>query len=502
MARVQRYTADGKLIYEPDGDTLVRFLLERQRVSIIRGPVGSGKSKAANLKVWAISAEQKPGPDGIRRTRWGVIRNTYPELRQTTIRTWLDTFPEEVYGPMRWSVPFAQTIRYADMVMEVDFLALDKPEDVKKLRSGEYTGFYVNELQYIPKDLFDEMTSRAGRFPAVKDGGPTWHGVIADMNAPEEDHWLPPMLGELEYPDGTPEDDQIRFPAEWAYHLQPAGLLERMSPDGRSVIGYEANPKAENVSWLVEDYYLNQIKGKSRQWIDSRVMNRITVELEGTPVWPMFRRETHVAREVLTFQEKHDLWIGLDFGRRPAAVMCQGINMRFSVLAELQAFDEGAVTFAPRLKAFLAERFPNAKCRFVGDPKGQDKNQTDDRTPYEVFLANGMRVQPAPVVGNNIRTRIEAVEYLLNGMYDGRPRFQLSPWCRSLSVAMQGKYCMKKTAEGKVEPLKNRYSDLADALQYAALGMGEGRAMVGLSAAAGPKAVVHRGLRGSGRRKL
>jgi len=498
--RRQRFTKDGRLIYEPDGLVLVRFLLDRRKVSIIRGPVGSGKSKAANMKCWAIASEQEPMRDGMRRTRWAVVRNTYPELRQTTMRTWIDTFPEAQYGAVRWSVPFNQVIRCADVEMEVDFLALDKPDDVKKLRSGEYTGFYVNELQYTPKELFDEMTSRAGRYPAMKDGGPTWYGVLADMNAPEEDHWLPPMLGELPYPEGLPIEDQLRWPEEWGYYLQPAGLSERMSGDGKSVLGYEPNPAAENVAWLVPGYYLEQIKGKSRQWIDSRVMNRITVELEGTPVWPQFRRESHVAKEVLPFVPGQDLWVGLDFGRQPAAVIGQSFNMRVNVLAEIQGFDEGATTFAPRLKAFLEQRYAGAKVRFVGDPKGRDRGQADDRTPYDVFAAHGMKVEPAPVQGNNIRTRIEAVEYVLNGMYDGRPRFQLSPACRSLAVGMQGKYHYKKTDESKFEPVKNKHSHLADALQYLVLGMGEGRAMVGLEAGMMPKPVVHKGKRGSGRR--
>ena len=86
--------------------------------------------------------------------------------------------------------------------------------------------------------------------------------------------------------------------------------------------------------------------------------------------------------------------------------------------------------------------------------------------------------------GNDIKTRIEAVSFVLQGMQDGLPRFQLSPACRSLKVAMAGKYCWSR-ANGETEPKKSgplaKYSDLADALQYLILGGGEGRAMVGLT---------------------
>ena len=58
------------------------------------------------------------------------------------------------------------------MLSEIDFLALDKPEDVRKLRSTEYTGIAFNELQYIEKELFDEADSRL-RYPSKDEGGLT-----------------------------------------------------------------------------------------------------------------------------------------------------------------------------------------------------------------------------------------------------------------------------------------------------------------------------------------
>ena len=86
----------GQTIYEIDGAVLRAFMLSTAPVQIICGPVGSGKSKACKLKLWAIANAQKAGPDGIRRTRMAVVRTTYPELRTTTIRTWLDTFPGHI----------------------------------------------------------------------------------------------------------------------------------------------------------------------------------------------------------------------------------------------------------------------------------------------------------------------------------------------------------------------------------------------------------------------
>jgi hypothetical protein len=71
------------------------------------------------------------------------------------------------------------------------------------------------------------------------------------------------------------------------------------------------------------------------------------------------------------------------------------------------------------------------------------------------------------------------VAHLLNEMYDGRPRFVLSPACRTLKVAMAGRYHNEKDETGELKPCKDRYSNPADALQYLVLGMGEGRRLVG-----------------------
>ena len=47
----------------------------------LRGPVGSGKSVACCVEVFRRSLEQKKNKEGIRKSRWAVIRNTNPQLR-------------------------------------------------------------------------------------------------------------------------------------------------------------------------------------------------------------------------------------------------------------------------------------------------------------------------------------------------------------------------------------------------------------------------------------
>ena len=111
----------------------------------IRGPVGSGKSVGCCVEVFRRALAQEKNEQGIRKSRWAIIRNTNPQLRTTTIKTWLDWFPEDTWGRFQWSVPYTHHIQQGDIDLEVIFLALDRPEDVKKLLSLELTGVWVNE---------------------------------------------------------------------------------------------------------------------------------------------------------------------------------------------------------------------------------------------------------------------------------------------------------------------------------------------------------------------
>ena len=379
-----RRTSDGQQIYEPDGYQLARFLLDDARVAVIRGPVGSGKSVASMQRIWRHCFQQAVNPvTGRRHVRVAVVRNTYPDLEQSTVRTWLDLFPEEIYGRFLWSKPMCHHIRIFDLDVEVIFIALDKKEDVRKLRSTEWTIIYFNELQYIPKELFDEATTRVGRYPSMKDGGPTWYGVIADMNAPDEDHWLPMMLGDVDFPESWSQADRelYRWPAEWAYFCQPAGLVEIFAPDGKTVVGYEMNPDAENTRWLVQPY-TEQAKGKTKSFIDSRLMNRITLVADGDPVWAQFRVETHVAGGELSYIPGHTVYVGLDFGRRPSAVFGQCINGRWQILHEIQRFDMGASLFAPLVKREMIQRFRPARCsRCSAIRRGGTRRRPSRRPP-------------------------------------------------------------------------------------------------------------------------
>src|SRR6185503_3312722 len=92
-----------RLPYHPAGPVVEAFHRSSAFVRGLMGPVGSSKSTACCIEILGRAQEQKPF-NGVRRTRWAVIRNTYPELKSTTIKTWTEWAQG---GVMKWDAPIS-----------------------------------------------------------------------------------------------------------------------------------------------------------------------------------------------------------------------------------------------------------------------------------------------------------------------------------------------------------------------------------------------------------
>ena len=464
--------------FKPDGETLKEFMKCDSFFRGLRGPVGSGKSVSCCVELFRRSLMQEKGPDGIRKSRWAVIRNTNPQLRTTTIKTWLDWFPEEDWGKFLWSVPYTHHIQKNDIDLEVIFLALDRPEDVKKLLSLELTGIWVNEAREIPKSIIDACTMRVGRYPSMKDGGCTWTGVICDTNAPEEDHWWPIMSGEVPVPDHIPREEakMLIKPDNWDFFTQPSGMAEKKNEDG-DIEKYVPNESAENKNNMRSDYYPNIVQGKTKSWIDVYVMNRLGSIKDGKPVYPMFASDIHIAKEEIPVAVGMPVYIGIDFGLTPAAAIGQKVRGRWMILQEIVAFDMGIVRFAEVLRQEIATRYAGCEIIIFGDPAGDFRAQTDETTPFQIMRGAGLNARPAP--SNDVALRLESVSAPLGRMIEGLSGLLIDQRCRTIIKGFEGGYQYKRmqvSGERYADkPDKNHFSHIHDALQYLMLGAGEGR---------------------------
>ena len=475
------------LDYKPPGNVAKAFMKDGSFVRGIRGPVGSGKSVTCCMEIMRKAVSQKPNAQNVRKSRWAVIRNTNPQLKTTTIKTWRDWFTDEL-GRFVWSPPYTHNICIAlpdktTVELEVIFLALDKTEDVKKLLSLELTGVWINEAREINKNIVDACTMRVGRFPSMRDGGPSWFGVIMDTNSPDESHWWGIMAGEVPIPEYLTTDEKLLMvkPDDWNFFSQPSAMFEKKDEHG-NLSGYTPNLDSENRSNLNAAYYEKIILGKSPAWVTVYVLNKYQAILDGKPVYPTFKRETHVAKEPLTPEPHSDVYVGIDFGRSPSAIFCQFHNNRWIIFHEYLAKDMGATRFADLLKKDISRNgYEKLPLKFIGDPAGNQMAQTSEHTPFMILRAAGIQCYPAPT--NDIAVRVEAVESVLNKMTEGYPSILISPTCTNLISGFEGGYQYKRIYYMSNEryedrPDKNRFSHVHDALQYAFLGGGEGRRVI------------------------
>ena len=343
------------------------------------------------------------------------------------------------------------------------------------------TGVWINEARELPKAIIDACSMRVGRFPSMKDGGPSWFGVIADSNAPEEDHWWSIMSGEANVPDYITQEDRLMLikPDNWRFFIQPSGMKEEKNNEN-NIIGYSPNPKAENTKNLNPEYYNQIIRGKSKGWIDVYIMNRLGAIEEGKPVFNSFNEEVHLTKEKILFTPKAPVFIGLDFGLTPSAVFAQRVGMGvWNILKELVCQDMGAVKFAELLRQEMAE-YKHTQFDIYGDPAGDFRSQTDESTPFQILRGAGIQAHPAP--SNDISLRLESVNSVLTRMIDGHASFFVSPNCVNIKKGFLGGYYYRRLQVSgdryEDKPMKNRYSHVMDALQYLLLGAGEGKSLI------------------------
>ncbi len=442
--------------------TAALFHADDSRVRGIMGPIGSGKSVACCMEILSRAILQKPNAQGVRKTRWGIIRNTYPELRSTTIKTWQEWVPDDIC-PIVYNSPIAGKMNCmlpdkTILEMEIVFLALDKPKDIKKLLSLELTGGWINEAREIPKGVLDALGGRIGRYPSMNDGGASWSGIIMDTNPPDDDHWWYKIAEE-------------QCPAGWKFFRQPASLLKLENGT------YVPNPEAENVRNHVNgfDYWLNQTGAKTAEWIKIYLQGDYGSTSDGRPVFPEYNDSFHCAKEKLLPYPNLPLILGWDFGLTPSCIIMQlSPKGQLRVLDELISENMGIMQFAKDVaRPFLFNHYNGMTIVSWGDPAGVQRAQTDEKTCIEMLGTCGIPTSPAST--NVFTARREAVAGYLTKVTDGEPGFLLSPTCKILRKGLMGGYMYERVQVSgeerfKDQPCKNRFSHPADALQYGTMG--------------------------------
>jgi hypothetical protein len=496
---------------QPVGPVAAAFGQSDAFIAGIMGPVGGGKTTACIARMFQIGMKQNAiwdprrdwvlgGASGtgcfVRKCRIAVVRDTYPNLDRTTIKSWQQWVPKSLG---RWvgeaprthaftidlQVPGAKHHHQLDM--EVIFTAIGDRTVEDVLRGLELTALWPNEWDLLPATILQIGAGRVGRYPGSVDGGCAFSQIIGDFNAPEEDNHLVPLFGieseidpKLSAAFGDGGDKPIV-----EFFRQPGGL-----DDG-----------AENLVNLPggRGYYVKQAAlltaDKKRRFID----NRLGPIRHGTPVYPEFRDEYHVAE--FDIDPRYPVLIGADQGICPGAVIAQ-LNPELDCidvhdeLARIFENEDGTIelsqmggeAFGRELAARLLMRAPNnaiglACCDPAGAAGEQAIEQRSWRQDFQKGL--GVHVRKARVPGNALEPRLNAMRKRLGGGVGGRPRFRLHRRCVILRKAFNTRYAWQRISAGSVEggrfgskPLKLQgYSDVMNAMEYLAFEIDRGAEM-------------------------
>jgi len=413
-------------------------------IRALMGPFGSGKSSGCVVEIVARSLAQTPSPlDGIKRSRWAIIRNTFPQLNDTTIRTVQQWLPPGLFGTYTQHNHLYKITRFDGTEIELMFRALDRPDHVKNLLSLELTGAWVNEAREVPWAIIEALQGRVGRYPAVRDGGCKWAGIIMDTNPPDIDSKWYKFFEESNQPEHLAK-----------IFKQPSGLSDF----------------AENLKNLPQDYYERLAAGKEDEWVKVYVKGEYGFVIDGKPVYGDFYSDQVHCNENIRTNIKLPIIRGWDFGLTPSCVFTQLLpNGQWIIFDELVSESMGIDRFSDEVIAHCSQEYSDYDFEDYGDPAGTERAQTDEKTCYEILHSKDIDIQPGL---QTMSIRLESVRKPLRTLTGGKPQFQLHPRCKMLRKGFQGGYQyrrMQTSAERYTNaPDKNMYSHPHDALQYIA----------------------------------
>lgn len=477
MAGAMQQAARNVLALSAAGPVAEKYYRSEATLAGIMGPVGSAKTTESIKKVVQAVLRQSPGPDGVRRARVLVIRDTYPNLEKTVLASWFAWFPKSL-GEWSGKAPFTHKLRMGvhrpgDIELEVIFMAIGDARVEDVLRGLEITAAWLNEADRLSPDVIRYLLGRIGRYPNATMGGCQWSGIFMDFNAPDMENYLYKLLVEQDEALGLGDGNV-------AFFRQPGGR--------------EAG--AENLHNLPPLYYEKQLIGASQDYVRRMIDNQFGYSRNGLPVWPEFQDTVHMATTALEPVKGLPLRLSADAGLTPALLVGQVMpNGQKRLLDEIVVFvdDEhsrldkvGPTAFGRMINTLIETRYPNNPVEIASaDPAsmaGIDGRGEELSWLATVARETKLQWRPSPPLDNSLTVRLEAVRGDLTRLLEGgQPALLISPRCKTLRRALNSGYVYRRTnmagGDGRYnyEPVKNQYSHVADALQYFVCSAGEAR---------------------------
>lgn len=227
-------------------------------------------------------------------------------------------------------------------------------------------------------------------------------------------------------------------------------------------IHYTADEAKRSPEWLAE-----QKTGMSQAMWDKEYEINFDV-ITGKAWFPEFRREFHVSINPLQPLEGRPIFRGWDYGLTPATVFAQTTakGQLLILYPELQSWDTGITAHGQVVQSESATYFPEYKFTDYGDPAGNSRAQTDEKSCNDILRDKySINVLPGPV---SEQARHESMRYYLTTLTpDGQPMLLIDPRCTWFIRALEGGYQHKQTAGKYLDVVAdNEYTHIMDGAMY------------------------------------
>ncbi len=325
------------------------FITSKAEADLFACRMGEGKSAALVWCPW-YHTQQNPG------AHWAIIRDTWENLRDTTLKEFLKWFPDGVAGDFVKNTK-TWTWKCEGMRGDVVFIGMDVQQDATKLQSRELAGFCIDEPAPaavqggVSEFIFDTAMTRL-RQPGMK-----WYGAKLAENNPDESHWT-----------------HRRFVAP-GYNGDSKVEIPKMQTHGFS---FFQTARPENLDNLPPGYYENmklRYDRAGRPDLAARFAEgEFGFQQPGEPVTPEFNRRIHVKSSLPVLDAPVVLcW---DFGHNPTCLISQISPMSNWLFPEAWV-GEGIGTLElirDVIAGRLEDRFKGLPLSHTGDPAGGQRS--------------------------------------------------------------------------------------------------------------------------------
>lgn len=515
------------------------FLQPTKTAFVMDGGLGLGKSSNFLMQgAYGISQLVTPIKKGnkmIRESRWACIR----ESEQSSLSTMLQLLGEGIFTPEIMVMSNTPVRTYGShptkilvshdlpdgtiLEMRIECHGFNNDKADNRLRTHEFMGALIPEMQGIPFNIFEVAQQRCGRFRTSDltiskeiDGKVhTLSGltklamVLCDVNIPErpdplyEKYYDKPDKSQIPYIFLTPPPPLLYMPTEKAPQSLIDSRFSRVTRfEGKEVVWYpnpkvynmtrhfeeketDANGKSKGIPWTGYFYWLNMLH-QTDSAIRRYVLGKPDTVGGEAAIYSNFKRndETIRTREL---QRSRPVYMGYDPGGHAAVELCQlrddgtlhffkefyfepidGVSTR-------KIFSDFVLPWCRKnLRGCTVIMIPDPASSWLGKSvmTGQTEsvvNMVRDEMTIEesqhTFVS--YKIIPCMVSNQDTTSRIESLGYFID-----QARITVDPVCEMLIKGLSGQYQKKKLKSGIISDVidkDNPYSHPAEAAQYPAV---------------------------------